>query len=125
MSKMHSYYPDIGERPDGYGVKYFLAVPTVYDMPLVDIAAMLKRYMKLDWYNNFSLIRTLRDNMRKGAARLYINETIIVKPVKNRYQVIEGNHRILALILLGEKYLYVNKVMTYINKRSEYGKKPD
>jgi hypothetical protein len=65
--------------------------------------------------SNTPSIKAIKKYMEGGLSTIYLWDNIILKPEKDFYYVIEGNHRILALILLNKKYLNVDKKILYTN----------
>lgn len=112
LSKMKCYYANIGERADGIGIANILKIPSLYNVYMTDIAKELRAFLK----TNYEPIKAIRKYMKQGVSVMYSWPTIIVKPQKDFYYIIEGCHRILALILLKEKYLNVNRTIMYINR---------
>ncbi|GEM_PF-6830716 len=118
VSDLLVYYKDIGNNnakgnnPQKIGLCEALSIENLKDMAFPDVAERIKPLLVQQVVNHALL--AIKNYSLLGTEGIYNYDAIDGKNIilfqeENKFFVKDGNHRVLALILLGEKFIEIGR----------------
>ncbi len=118
FNKLIIHYPDIGNNnaqgnnPEQIGICQLVQIQNLTNMLFIDLAEKIKPFLNIE-SNNPSLI-AIKKYFKLGVEGIYTynandGKNIVLVKFQNKFIVQDGNHRVLALILLGENSLEIGR----------------